>query len=182
MFKKASLFIFIILSISVLSYGQKLFPSMKTETVTNKTVMIPEDTKGKFTLLGMAYSKKSEKSLNTWYKPMYNKFIKPKVEGGAFAMLSYDINTFFVPMFTGVSASAAGIAKKKALKEIDPRIQPYVLFYKGKLKEYKDKLHFYKKDVPYVILLDEEGKIVYETSGNFTVEKLKGIESKIDSF
>ena len=37
----------------------KIFPAMETQTIEDKTVMLPDDVKGKYTLLGLAYSKKS---------------------------------------------------------------------------------------------------------------------------
>ena len=44
-----------------------------------KLVDLPNDTKGKYTLLGLAFSKKSEDDLNTWVEPVYWKFIdKPE--------------------------------------------------------------------------------------------------------
>ncbi|HNR73963.1 MAG TPA: hypothetical protein PKM03_07045, partial [Cyclobacteriaceae bacterium] len=61
-----------------LSHAQvigKQFPDMEAETVEDKKVNLPADTKGKYTLLGLAYSKKSEDELNTWFSPIYNKFV-----------------------------------------------------------------------------------------------------------
>ena len=36
----------------------KMFPTMEVETVEDKKVVLPKDAKGKYTLLGLAYSKK----------------------------------------------------------------------------------------------------------------------------
>src|SRR5690606_37829932 len=38
----------------------KVFPSMTAETIDDEEVALPESTKGKYTLIGLAYSKKSE--------------------------------------------------------------------------------------------------------------------------
>lgn len=156
----------------------KLFPDLEAETVEDKKVMLPGDTKGKYTLLGLAYSKKSEDELNTWFSPTYNKFIRKAT--GLMAGMGYDVNVFFVPMFTGVNAAATGTAKKKALKNVDPQLLPYILFYKGELKPYKDALDFEKKDIPYFFVLDPDGKIVYATSGRFSEDKLDEIEESIE--
>jgi hypothetical protein len=156
----------------------KIFPDMETETVEDKKVKLPNDTKGKYTLLGLAYSKKSEDDLNSWFSPVYNKFVrKPE---GLLAGLGYDVNVYFVPMFTGVNAAATGTAKRKAIKNIDPLILPYILFYKGELKPYKDALDFAKRDIPYFFVLDPEGKIVFATSGPFTEAKLDEAEESIE--
>lgn len=156
----------------------KQFPIMVAETVEDKKVTIPKETKGKFTLLGLAYSKKSEDELNSWFQPVYQKFIQKNT--GLFESFSYDVNVYFIPMFTGINAAATGTAKKKALKDIDPKLLPHVLFYKGDLKTYKEALDFEKKDTPYFFVLDKDGKIVYATSGKYTPEKVEEAETLME--
>lgn len=154
------------------------FPDMPTETITDDPLVLPADTEGKYTLLGLAYSKKSEDDLNTWFEPVYLKFIAESE--GLFSSFSYDVNVYFVPMFTGVKTAAAGSAKKKAAKNIDPKLHPHILFYKGELKKYKQQLDFDKKDVPYFFVLDEEGTIIYATSGAYSEAKLDNIEEVLE--
>lgn len=157
----------------------KIFPNMEAETVEDKKVSLPGDVKGKYTLLGLAYSKKSEDELNSWFGPVFSKFIQ-KANGGLMAGMGYDVNVYFVPMFTGVNAAATGTAKKKAIKNVDPQLLPYILFYKGELKPYKEALDFEKKDIPYFFVLDPEGKIVFATSGKYTEEKMDEVEAVIE--
>ena len=54
----------------------KIFPALEAETVEDKKVKLPLDTKGKYTLLGLAYSKKSEEDLNSWFQPVFEKFLE----------------------------------------------------------------------------------------------------------
>jgi hypothetical protein len=156
----------------------KMFPAMEAETVEDKKVILPDAAKGKFTLIGLAYSKKSEDELNSWFQPVFEKFIQKT--SGLLAGFSYDVNVYFVPMFTGVNAAATGTAKRKAIKNIDPQLLPYVLFYKGELKPYKEALDFEKKDIPYFFVLDASGKIVFATSGKYTPAKMSQIEDVIE--
>jgi len=154
------------------------FPNMNTSTADGKVVDLPNDTNGKFTLLGLAFSKKSEDDLNTWMEPVFWKFID-KPEGKMdqlFGNQQYDVNAYFVPMFTGIKTAATKTAKKQALKKMDPRLIPSILFYRGKLKPYKESLDFKKKDIPYFFVLDENGKIVYATSGRYTDGKMAKVE------
>src|SRR5215467_9269208 len=118
----------------------KMFPDMQAETVEDKKVSLPGDVKGKYTLLGLAYSKKSEDELNTWFEPVFSKFVQKT--SGLMAGMGYDVNVFFVPMFTGINAAATGTAKRKAMKNMDPQLLPNILFYKGELKTYKEALDF----------------------------------------
>lgn len=156
----------------------KMFPDMEAETVEDKKVLLPQSTKGKYTLLGLAYSKKSEDELNSWFQPVFEKFIQKTT--GLLAGFSYDVNVYFIPMFTGINAAATGTAKRKAIKNIDPQLLPYVLFYKGELKTYKESLEFDKKDVPYFFVLDPTGKIVYATMGKYSDAKMNEVEEVIE--
>ncbi|HZY79680.1 MAG TPA: hypothetical protein VFE50_09165 [Cyclobacteriaceae bacterium] len=157
----------------------KMFPDMEAETVEDKKVKLPADVNGKYTLLGLAYSKKSEGELNSWFSPVFSKFIQ-KANGGLMAGMGYDVNVYFVPMFTGVNAAATGTAKKKAIKNVDPQLLPYILFYKGELKTYKEALDFEKKDIPYFFVLDKDGKIIHATSGKYTEDKMDAIEEVLE--
>lgn len=168
------------LSLSV-SEGQvigKIFPDMEAETVEDKKVKLPADVAGKYTLLGLAYSKKSEDELNSWFQPVFQKFIQKT--NGLMAGFTYDVYVYFVPMFTGVNAAATGTAKRKAAKNIDPQLLPYILFYRGELKIYKETLNFEKRDIPYFFVLDPNGKIVYATSGKYTEQKMDEVEEHIE--
>ena len=157
----------------------KMFPAMDTQTVDDKKVRLPDDVKGKYTLLGLAYSKKSEDELNTWFEPVFSKFVQKT--SGLMAGMGYDVNVYFVPMFTGINAAATGTAKRKALKSTDPQLLPLILFYRGELKPYKDALDFDRRDTPYFFVLDPTGKIVYATSGAYSDEKMDQVESSIEN-
>lgn len=156
----------------------KPFPAMEAETVEDKKVKLPDDTKGKYTLLGLAYSKKSEDELNSWFQPVFEKFVQKTT--GLMSGFGYDVNVYFVPMFTGVNAAATGTAKRKAIKNIDPQLLPYILFYKGELKPYKEALDFEKKDIPYFFVLDADGKIIFATSGKYSEAKMDEIEEVLE--
>ncbi|CAN5522553.1 hypothetical protein BH23BAC1_BH23BAC1_19680 [soil metagenome] len=175
--KNSGLILFILLFFLDNVFGQtgKLFPSISGENSADKVVTIPEDTMGKFTLIGMAYSKKSEDDLKTWFNPIYNSFIHKSAKPSLFNEPVPDVKVYFLPMFTGVNQAAAGTAKKKMVQGIDPKLHPHVVFYKGELKRYKDELDFEKKDIPYFFVLDKQGKIVYATSGSFSNKKLDEI-------
>ena len=178
---KVFLVVLCLLGIAIVAEAQvigKDFPEMIAETVDDEKVNLPTDVAGKYTLIGMAYSKKSEDELNSWFQPVFQKFIQKTT--GIMAGFGYDVNVYFVPMFTGVNAAATGTAKRKALKNIDPQLLPYILFYKGDLKTYKQALDFEKRDIPYFFVLDPEGKIVFATSGKYTEDKMDEVEENIE--
>ncbi len=179
--KSISIFAIVLLVGATTGFSQvigKMFPDMEAETVEDQVVKLPTEVQGKFTLLGLAYSKKSEDELNSWFQPVFEKFIQKNK--GLFESFGHDVNVYFVPMFTGVNAAATGTAKRKALKNVDPQLLPYILFYKGELKPYKEALDFEKKDVPYFFVLDKTGKIIFATSGKYSQAKMDAVEEVLE--
>lgn len=155
----------------------KMFPSMQCENYNGKKVNLPVETKGKYTLLGMAFSNSAEDDLKTWINPIYNKFIV-KVDASkadAFDVhQDYDVNLYFIPMFTGLNQLTSKQSKEKIKSHTDKELYDYLLFYEGD-KSYKEELNFEKKDIPYFFVLDKTGKIAYATSGKFDDKKLEKI-------
>lgn len=157
-----------------------MFPKMEAESLTNKFVNIPKDIKGKYSLIGLAYSKKAEDDLKGWFEPAYNQFIYKNPNPGPFDF-SFDINCYFIPMFTGAKRPAYKKVMNKMKKTISDRFLPNVLFYKGTIKEYKEALKFDGKDLPYFFVVDPEGKIVYATSGRYTQRKMQEVTDAVES-
>ncbi len=157
----------------------KIFPSMACEDYNGKQVKLPDIAKGKYTLIGMAFSNDAEKDLKEWIQPLYNAFVpskKQKEESNPFdiSSINYDVNLYFVPMFTSANQLLSKTAKQKIKEKSDPQLYPYLLFYEGD-KTYKEELKFEKKDVPYFFVLDETGKIVHATSGAYSEKKMDDI-------
>ncbi len=151
-----------------------MFPAMECEDYNGKKVNLPVDTKGKYTLLGMAFSNKSEEDLKTWMNPIYNKFIAEKDNDPFNPAIDYDINLFFVPMFTGANQLTSKQSKEKIKAATAKEMYSNILFYEG-AKTYKEELDFEKKDIPYFFVVDKTGKIVYATSGKYDDSKMEKI-------
>lgn len=178
-----AVFLTSILFISLFSTAQvgNPFPDMESESLTNKMISIPEGIKGKFSIIGLAYSKASENDLKTWFEPTYNQFIYKPEKPSVFDF-SYDVHCYFIPMFTGAKRPAYQKVMKKLQKTIDKRLQPNVLFYQGTLKAYKESLGFDKgRDVPYFFVVDPDGKIVYTTYGKYSTRKMQEIVEAVDA-
>jgi ATP10 protein len=154
----------------------KIFPNLEAENVSNKTVVLPSYTMGKYTIIGLAYSEKAEADLKTWYQPVYTRFI----EKSGFMDQDYDVNIFFIPMFTGGKKSLKNAAISEFNKSNNKELNAYVLFYAGELDLYKETLKLDEADRPYFFLLDKSGKIIYTTKGKFSDEKMEAIEDLIN--
>jgi hypothetical protein len=157
----------------------KTFPSMACEDYNGKQVNLPDIAKGKYSLIGMAFSNAAEKDLKQWIEPLYNAFVpsqKQKDDANPFdiSSINYDIHLYFVPMFTSANQLLSKTAKQKIKEQSDPQLYSYLLFYEGD-KTYKEELNFEKKDVPYFFVIDTTGKIVYATSGEYSEKKMDDI-------
>ncbi|SMD32613.1 ATP10 protein [Reichenbachiella faecimaris] len=151
-----------------------IFPDMEGESLRYDTVNIPSDLKGKYSLIALAFSKKSEKDLGSWFNPMYNQFLVEPDPNALFSF-EYDMELYIIPMFTGAKRAAYKSTMKKVQETVAPELQHLVLFYKGTLRQYKQALNFDGNDVPYFYVLDTEGKIIYHTSGKYTRNKMQEI-------
>jgi hypothetical protein len=172
-FMKKSLLFSLLLLASVYTQAQvgKMFPSLTGTDLLEKSITIPKDTKGKYTVVGVAYSQKADEALKGWFQPVFETFIYES---------EYDVNTYFIGMISGIKEVAAGTIEKKMKKGIDPVLHKHMLLYKGDIKDYKDVLGLKEKDTPYFFVLDKDGKIVYVTSGAYTAAKLEKAEEILD--
>ena len=157
--------------------GEK-FTSITGENLNGKTITLPDSSSGKLTLVGLAYSKKSEGSLKSWFMPLYDKFV---LKRGMFDQ-NYDINTYFIPMFTGLKKSAYENTLRKLKESNRKTLFDHIVFYKGDLEPYKSDLSLEEKDVPYFFLIDSNGNIIHRAKGKFTENKLEKIEEALDNY
>jgi ATP10 protein len=174
----SALFITTLFSFSNYKPEGKIFPVLTGEMLNGTSKTIPNDTKGKLTFVGMAYSSKSEDVLKTWYEPVYDKFV---LKRGMFDK-KYDVNLLFVPMYIGLKKAAYESTMNDLKKSNRKDLYPYILFYKGDLEPYGTDLEMKDKALPYFFLLDEDGKIVYSTSGVFTEGKMEKLEEVLDEY
>ncbi len=154
----------------------KQFPELSGETLDGKNITLPGAAKGKKTLVGMAYSSKAEEALNTWYQPVYDKFV---AKLGMFDK-DYDINLYFVPMYVGLKQAAYDASLRELKKSSRKDLFPYIVFYKGEIEPYESTLKMNDKSVPYFFVLDEKGQVIYSTTRAFTEKKMEDIEELLN--
>lgn len=161
----------------ILGQTGESFPELSGETLEGKELTLPEDTNDKLTIVGMAYSKKSEDVLKTWYTPMYDKFV---LKRGMFDHM-YDVHFLMIPMYTGAKKMAYEASLKKMRESNRKDLYPYLLFYKGSMEPYVETLNMEDKKVPYLYIYDESGEILYSTKGLYTEKKMEEIEAILDA-
>ena len=151
------------------------FPTLSCSTLKDKTIVLPKDIKGKMSVVVLAASKKTEEDLKSWMAPIYQAFIADQ-SGNLFASEAYDVNTYFIPVFSGVSKVASKNIKKQMLNGLDISLQSHVLIYKGKAKDLYKSLGGNTKEA-LILVLDDYGNILETITGAYTDEKMEIIEN-----
>lgn len=155
------------------------FPECSGETFSGKNVSIPSQTKGKTTILWVAFSREAEEDMKTWLNPVYNMFVVKKDTADFFsAAANYDVNFYFIPMLNQLNQALGN--KDKIKSKTDKEFWPYIMFFKGEVKPYIEALKIEDKKIPYFFVLDASGKIVHVESGKYSEAKMDKIEDFID--
>ncbi len=181
--KLSTLILLLALSISTIAQNSKgkQFPNLTGESFSGKTVNIPADTKGKVSVIGVCFSKAAEDDLKTWLNPMYNMFVVKKDTSDFFsAAVNYDVNFFFIPMLNKVNQVFEKGSKEKIKNGTDKDFWPYILFYNGAIKPYKEDFAIEDSKIPYFFVLDKNGKILHVESGKYSEKKMDNIENFFD--
>ena len=151
-------------------------PDITGVTIEDKSMTFPRDLSGKYSLLCFASSAKAQPDLETWLDPVYQKFI---AKTGMMDDM-YDVNIYFVPILTGTNVTFATSIKNKFKEAAQDDLKSHVLFCKEDGKDIIAKLEMKDRDIPYLVLLDKQGKIIYRTSGKYTDEKFDKIDELIE--
>lgn len=156
------------------AYAQAVFPQLTCETLSDKTLSIPNDVKGKPTVICLAMSPKAEKELRAWNNPMYNALLGNGM-GGLMGARMYDANMCFVGMLKGIAKLGLSETKKQAKQEVEKKLHDYFMVSDDDVKTLMKTLKITDVKDPHFFVLDAEGKIIYHTQGEYTPQKLDAI-------
>ncbi len=117
---------------ALFTFGQtgELFPEINVLDLNNKAINIPEDIKGKYSLIGVAFSEDAQKDLYTWSQPVFSEFL----DDNNLSSLVYDPNVHLILMFTGANQLAYNNAKQKITEGTDESLSDNIVLYKGQWK------------------------------------------------
>jgi len=168
----------IIIGLIFISAGVSKFPSLNCETLNGKKVAIPDDVKGKKSVIAIAMSAKAEKSLREWNTPLYNTLIADGM-GGLMGGRMYDVNVCFVGMVHGIAKLATSEIRERTKKNVNKKLYDNFMLSEQNVSEFMNSLNLKNTDEPLFFVLDSEGNIIYQTSGSFTDNKLNSITEKL---
>ncbi|MEQ8909995.1 MAG: hypothetical protein RIC95_12425 [Vicingaceae bacterium] len=154
----------------------ELFPEIEVTDLNEQSLTIPKDTKGKFTLVGVAFSEDAQDDLYTWSQPVFSKFM----DENNLSSLVYDPHVKLILMFTGANQLVYKKAKQKIQDGTDETLKDNVVLYKGKMEDYRDDLDMKKRKKPYFFVLDRKGKIIYTAEGAYDEDVLDEVGDLIE--
>lgn len=166
----------LILTLWTLSAGAQDFPAISTESPDENVVNIPSELNGKKSIIFLAFTQDAEEMLDNWYAPVYTLFL----DKSGFNAMAYDCHVKLVMMFTGLGQSVANGIMEKIRSNVDESMNDYLLFYQGDFSDQMGALGLKKKNDAYVFVLDEEGKIIFQDSGQYSESKLEKIADLVE--
>jgi hypothetical protein len=155
--------------------GQKIFPLISGITLDDKQVSVPYSN-GKYSVVGIAFSRKAEEDLKKWVEPLYDSFVKKEETAGQFDFADLmDVNFLFIPLVSGFKKIVGNFKKRS-----DEHYWPYILNpEKSPVNEIRRKLEVQDKEHPYFYVLDQSGTIIEMVTGQYSQAKLEKLENAV---
>ena len=165
-----------LISIPYSFFAQGLFPDIVVTDLNDKSIQIPKDTEGKFTLIGIAFSQDAQNDLYSWSQPVFSEFM----DENNLSSLVYDPNVYLILLFGGANQLVYKSAKEQIIQGTDESLKDNVVLYKGKMLDYRKMLELKSRKKPYFFVLDKSGKIIFRTEGRYKREILEKVGDLIE--
>ena len=130
------------------------FPEIRSETLAGTKLILPDDARGKITLITIAFQHGTQQQLDSWLNPFAEEFgTRPGFTFYEIPMLTADVKPFAFRIDSGMRS---GIPEEK---------HKNVMTYYGDYAEYMRLLHIDDVTLGYAFLLDHEGIIRWHGEG-----------------
>ena len=131
----------------------KVFPTVQAKNLEGDLVSIPDDAKGKVTLVAVAFLQQSQGQLDSWLNPFYEKFGKRD-----------DFMFYEVPMIAKGYIFMKPIIDSGMRGGLPQFKYKHVVSLYGDVHKYSDELQI-DPSFGHAFLLDKEGKIRWQNKG-----------------
>ena len=131
----------------------KAFPTVQAKNLEGNRTTIPDDAKGKVTLVAVAFLQQSQGQLDSWLNPFYEKFGKRD-----------DFMFYEIPMIAGGYIFMKPIISSGMRGGLPQFKHKHVVTFFGDVKKYSDTLNI-DPGFGHAFLLDKEGIIRWQGKG-----------------
>ena len=166
----------VVISFGTKSLAQKKLPAFSGTDLNGHKVEFPTDLKGKKSLVGFSFSRKSQEDLESWAQPVYDEFIDKE----SLASLVYDANVFLVIVFNRANSAFRNRVEAELKEGILKEFYVNVVLCDDESGEIVDRLGVTQEDVPVLYALNGEGYIVFTTTGHYADKKMEELSSYLE--
>ena len=175
--KKLALFVSIFILMSTVFKKEKVyFPKTTFISLTEKTVNLPADAKGKFTVVFVALNKKGIDTMFTWFKKMDTALVYTKNNNAVLVEDQLDDNLYFIIAGKNAGTNISGRVLDTLTKNKELDLKDNILFYAGVPDTLSTSLKISNPDKLSGYVLNYNGVIVYGFSGVYTETKWKALK------
>ncbi len=171
------LFTIALLAVTLSGVAQKgkTFPDTQGATLDDKDKSIPFKN-GKMSIMAVAFHRGAEEELKKWLNPLYNTFMVKSKAKNVDMSTSYDVNFVFVPMIAGIKMIA-----DEFKASTDKAFWPVVLdTKKSDMKAAAASLGITDRKIPYIFVLDKDGKVIDVQMGEYSESKIDAMEEAME--
>jgi hypothetical protein len=123
------------------------FPAMSVETLSGNKIELPNYSIGKPTVICLVFEQDAQRLVDTWTKPILEKYNKAEV------------NYYEIPMISAGYKFMSGFIDKGMRGGVPEELHNNVATYYGALEQYKTDLIMSDKSSCYLFVLDKDGII-----------------------
>jgi hypothetical protein len=145
-----------------------VFPEIKAQTLSKKSIVFPKDVAGKPTIICIAFEGSAQSLVDTWTTPVLAKYAQNEV------------NYYEIPMIKSGYKIVRGFIDGGMRGGVPKELHSNVATYYGGLSDYKTNLRMDKNGSCYLFLLDKSGAIQFVSEGVSDAEKLTKMYAVIE--
>jgi hypothetical protein len=153
--------------VTEIAVGDQL-PPLRGEFLTGRTAFLPQAASGRVALLMLGFTYDSRFSVEAWAKRFRKDFgSEPRV-------------TFFEILMIGGLATLGKWFIDSGMRRGTPKAdQENVITVYGGTDAWKQRVGFHDRTAAYLILIDQNGKVVWRHTGNFEDEPYRALSSQL---
>ncbi|MFN7118850.1 MAG: hypothetical protein ACK4TA_18770 [Saprospiraceae bacterium] len=146
------------------------FPVIEALDLAGKPVSLPNDCKGKPTLISIAFVTEAQYQIDTWAKPFMQQFVNDSTA-----------HYYEIPMIDVKNRLYQNFIDWGMRSSLPKSMHSKVMTYYGDFEFYCKALKMNDINKAYIFLLNENGNIIYRNEGFAQPEQLKLLFTKIEN-
>lgn len=140
----------------------------------NDTVNLPPQNGNKRTVIALMLSLRADKQMQTWTQPLYTSLVADGV-GGMMSGNMYNAKLYFVGAVKGIAKLALPDMLKKARQEVNKKYYDCFAYTNTDVEALMQHLNITDKSIPHFFVVETDGTILYQASGEYNKDKLDEI-------